>query len=539
MAASKRRSPEDELRDLIIRKIANLGAIGRGIEFAPAIPADHFRGFGGEMYGTTRGDGGRGREAALERELADHKKALDEAAEAINMLQEQPTSVAYVLDVRRPDGSAGPTRATLAMPGRVLEVSVPRNLTLERGNFVRVMAQTAAIVDLAPGGPPIGGDLAEIRRVLRPGLVEVGHGVGARAVALHAKAEVGDRVLLDASATYATEVFKPAPNDSILSETTGVTWDDIGGLADAKRALRDAIEGPTRDAARFKHFGRKPTRGVLLSGPPGCGKTMLGKAAATALAELHGKKAAGGYIYVKGPEILNQFVGQSEANIRKIFDDARRFKKRTGTPAIVFVDEADAVLGRRGSGTRLSSGSVMSSTIVPMFLAEMDGLEDSGAFVLLATNRPDSLDAAVVRDGRVDRRIHVGRPTRDDGQAIVQRALTGKPHESDVLDTILDGVYSSRHVIAKVFRQPGDAYSDKLTLAGIVNGAMLVGLVERATASAMSRDAKSIEKIDAQRALAQAFNEALHVDFTDGLHDVIGDGPVARVERGKPIEVPS
>jgi len=151
-----------------------------------------------------------------------------------------------------------------------------------------------------------------------------------------------------------------------------------------------------------------------------CGKTMLGKAVATAMA-VDGDGS--GFIYVKAAEVLNRFVGASEAAIRGLFARARAHKEKTGNPAVIFIDEADALLGsREGHGLTMA----ITQTVVPMFLAEMDGLEDSGAFVILSTNRPDSLDPAILRDGRMDVHVHIDRPDIESTNKIFARALRGR-----------------------------------------------------------------------------------------------------------------
>ncbi len=289
-------------------------------------------------------------------------------------------------------------------------------------------------------------------------------------------------------------------------------------------AIREAVESPTKHAALLARFGKKPIRGVLLYGPPGFGKTLLGKAAATALAELHGDAAAGAFFYVKGPSMLNMFVGNSEENVRKLFAQARRHRKKTGHAAIIMIDEADAILGKR------SDGRTLSTTMVPAFLAEMDGLEDSGALVILATNLPNSLDPAIVRDGRIDRRIKVGRPSRADAVSIVERLLQSRPlalNAAEAAELAVDSLYDKSHVLYRVKKHSSVGDGVPLTLGHIINGASLAGLVDRATSMAMHRaiggaaDEDLVTASDLTAAARETFRQAQDVDHTAELLEFI------------------
>src|SRR3990167_2927964 len=200
--------------------------------------------------------------------------------------------------------------------------------------------------------------------------------------------KLGDIVQLDRSGTVGLKIIPKDRTDYSVSVETGICFADIGGQDEAVATLLEAIEGPLKHADLYKAYGKKSLKGVLLAGPPGCGKTLLAKATVSDIAKSHSKAdAATGFIYVKGPEILSMWVGNSESAVRSLFKRAKEHKLEHGYPAVIFVDEAESILAKRGNG--IHSGSVLSGTIVPTFLAEMDGLEDSGAFVLLATNRPD------------------------------------------------------------------------------------------------------------------------------------------------------
>jgi proteasome-associated ATPase len=444
--------------------------------------------------------------------------ALKDHEAELRRLQSAPASIGYVV-------SANKDRVLVTCPGRLVDVEPPKKTLLRAGDCVRVAADTGAILERLEETPLPVGMLHDVVAV-HGSHVEIAMPNGRRLVLAPMVCDVGDRVLVDENG-FVVVAKVPAPASSMaVIQPTGVTWADIGGLEEAKAALEEAIVGPVKNAAAWKRFGRKPPRGVLLSGPPGCGKTMLGKAAATALAELHGAKS-GGYVYVKGPEVLDRYVGASEAAVRKLFDDARRHKREHGFPAIIFLDEADALLGRRNHGAGVTLH--MANTIVPAFLAELDGLEDAGAIVLLATNRPDALDPAVVRDGRIDRRIAVTRPTKEDSEQIAQRLLEGRPTSApDFKDdaghlgrALVHRLWSERHVLATVKRVKGKP--EPLLLRHKVSGALIAGLVERATSSAMRRAADGIAVQDLDVAVAEAWKEQLDVSHDDELAELVQD----------------
>lgn len=263
-------------------------------------------------------------------------------------------------------------------------------------------------------------------------------------------------------------------------------WDDIGGLEDAKRDMIEVIEMPHKQKDLVKFYNKKPVKGILLTGQPGCGKTMLGKAAARAIADIYKVTTVGkdlpnsGFMYVKGPEILNSYVGATEETIRELFIDASRHFQVHGYPAIIFIDEADAILAARGG-----FGFSMSNTIVPSFLTEMDGLEESSAIIILATNRPEALDPAIVREGRIDRKIHVSRPDRINSTIIAAMNLSKYPIAKGYeLDNLAEGLVYGLFADDK-YLQHGD---EPVLLSDIINGAMLATCVDLAVSAAIHRD---------------------------------------------------
>jgi transitional endoplasmic reticulum ATPase len=210
-----------------------------------------------------------------------------------------------------------------------------------------------------------------------------------------------------------------------------VAWDDVVGLDDAKNALREAIEMPLTHAEVLQQYGVKPSKGVLLYGPPGCGKTLLGKVVA--------RQAKAHFLHVKGPELLRERSGESEAKLRELFDRARE-----NTPCVLFFDEIDALTGARGTSDATGTG------ILNQFLAEMDGVDElKGVVVLGATNRPDAIDPALRRPGRFDRLVYVPPPDAAARAALFAAELRGKPLSPDLdftaLASLTDG-YSSADI---------------------------------------------------------------------------------------------
>lgn len=293
------------------------------------------------------------------------------------------------------------------------------------------------------------------------------------------KVRKGERVIIDACDANVIGSLGMPPPSFLFAPRVDVSWDDIGGQEEAKEALRDAIELPFAQPALFKAYGKKHCKGVLLHGAAGCGKTILAKAAASSNGKAHGK-SGGAFIYVKGPELLNKWVGNSEQAVRSLFDAAREHKHQHGDPALIFIDEADALLGARDQGMHTGTAA---TGVVQQFLAEMDGLDETTSIMILATNRPDIIDPAVTRDGRIDRKVRVTRPTREDAATIFgihlkARPLAGEGHvERAVEELFSDG---------RIVRDLGDRIF--VRLRDMVSGAMIAGVVEQATTAAIRRD---------------------------------------------------
>ena len=235
----------------------------------------------------------------------------------------------------------------------------------------------------------------------------------------------GDSLLLDTRAGYVYEVVpKSEVEELVLEEVPDIEYGSIGGLTTQIDAIRDAVELPYLHPDLFKDHELKPPKGVLLYGPPGCGKTLIAKAVANSLAkkvaERTGASGKSYFLNIKGPELLNKYVGETERHIRLVFQRARE-KASLGTPVIVFFDEMDSLFRTRGSGV----SSDVENTIVPQLLSEIDGVEAlENVLVIGASNREDMIDPAILRPGRLDVKIKIERPDAESARDIFSKYLT-------------------------------------------------------------------------------------------------------------------
>jgi proteasome-associated ATPase len=251
----------------------------------------------------------------------------------------------------------------------------------------------------------------------------------------------GDSLLLESRSGYVYErIPKAEVEELILEEVPDISYSDIGGLAGQIEQIRDAVELPYLHADLFREHQLRPPKGILLYGPPGCGKTLIAKAVANSLAKKVAEKSAdtGGpnkegksfFLNIKGPELLNKYVGETERHIRLVFQRARE-KASEGMPVIVFFDEMDSIFRTRGSGV----SSDVENTIVPQLLSEIDGVEGlENVIVIGASNREDMIDPAILRPGRLDVKIKIDRPDAEAAKDIFSKyVLTELPlHPDDV-----------------------------------------------------------------------------------------------------------
>ena len=315
----------------------------------------------------------------------------------------------------------------------------------------------------------------------------------------------GDSLLVDTKAGYAYErVPKAEVEDLVLEEVPDVAYEDIGGLFRQIEQIRDAVELPFLHADLFREYELRPPKGVLLYGPPGCGKTLIAKAVANSLAKKVAaargddpNEARSFFLNIKGPELLNKFVGETERHIRLIFQRARE-KASAGTPVIVFFDEMDSIFRTRGSGV----SSDVETTIVPQLLSEIDGVEGlENVIVIGASNREDMIDPAILRPGRLDVKIKIERPDAEAAQDIFSKYLTNTLpiHVDDLAEFGNDrraclGAMIQR-VVERMYDETEDnrflevtyANGDKETLyfKDFNSGAMIQNIVDRAKKSAI------------------------------------------------------
>lgn len=355
------------------------------------------------------------------------------------------------------------------------------------------------------------GLVVRIDELLSDGRIRIGQEGGAAAMVIQRsdllakeKLKSGMDVRLDSNQRVALEIVGIGKRvERSLETVTELPWSQIGGQDEALQAIRDTIEMPFLHRDLFEKFDHNVPKGFLLHGPPGCGKTLLGKATAYNLRQQI--KAETGvdhpefFLHVKGPEILNMWVGESERQVRDLFAQCRE-RAKEGALAFLFIDEAESILGTRRGG-RFSS---ILSTLVPMFCTEMDGLEPlQNTVVILASNRADLIDPAILRPGRIDRKIRVKRPDRDGTKAIysiyLKESLPLEEPREDLAEFITEAHFAktAENEFLEVVQRSGRR--ELLYRGDMVSGAIIAAVVERAKSMAIKRAIKSGEDTSINR----------------------------------------
>ena len=442
----------------------------------------------------------------LAQALAQNEKlsyTLREAREHISSLRDevdkltQPPSAYGVVVGKNEDETVD-----VLTNGRKMRVNLSPSVdheTLERGAEV-VLNESLNVVSARRGEQA--GEVVTIKEVLEDGvrIMVVGRADEERVCELadalrgvHLRS--GDTVRLDPRTGLLLEKLpRPEVEDLLLEEVPDISYEDIGGLDSQIEQIADAVELPFLHQELFAEHRLPAPKGILLYGPPGCGKTLIAKAVANSLAKkvaesTGGEKGRSYFINIKGPELLNKYVGETERQIRLVFQRARE-KSEEGWPVIVFFDEMDSMFRTRGSGI----SSDMESTIVPQLLAEIDGVEGlKNVIVIGATNREDLIDPAILRPGRLDVKIKIERPNGDAARQIFARYLTdeipiapGQPIP-EMIDTTVTEMYreDESNRFLEVTYQGGD--KEILYYKDFSSGAMIENIVRRAKKLAIKR----------------------------------------------------
>ena len=401
----------------------------------------------------------------------------------------------------------------------------------------RVMLNDAyAVIGVVPTAPI--GDVHKINEVMDDGRLRVGadvQGGHGRVVQLseelkETKLSIGDEIRLDQTGRLAIEHFpRQETREYFVEEVPETPWSAIGGQEKAIELIRETIELPMLHPEVYKKFDKKPIKGILLYGPPGCGKTLLGKAVAYNLAKDYSKQAGKEvkeyFMHISGPKILNMWLGETERMVREIFATARE-KAKEGRLVVIFMDEAESVLRTRSTGRTLN----ISNTVVPQFCAELDGMVSLENVVLILTsNRPDYIDPAVLRPERIDRKVKIGRPTREASRDILSIYLHDRlPFDPDLLKEQAGEPECARialveSTLAYLWREKRETEFLKVALRNgttnilhwhdLVSGALLKSIVDRAKDSAIRRD---IASPDADHGLSEAdMHDAVDAEYAE------------------------
>ncbi|MBD9699844.1 proteasome ATPase [Flavimobilis sp. GY10621] len=364
----------------------------------------------------------------------------DRLVDALTRAREQIVTLnAQLEDLARPPGTfcvfveaVDASSVVVLQQGRKMHLGVGPGIDTAALRPGQELALNEAMVVVSAGGYEPVGEVVTVKDTLDDGrLVVVGRSDDERVVRAAGSLEgvrvrVGDTLVADTRTAFVFEVVPRAEvSELVLEEVPDISYEDIGGLASQIETIRDSVELPFDHPDLYREHGLRPPKGVLLYGPPGCGKTLIAKAVAASLARLVAAREGGGevrsyFLNIKGPELLNKYVGETERHIRSIFARARE-KATEGAPVVVFFDEMESLFRTRGTGV----SSDVETTIVPQLLAEIDGVERlDNVIVIGASNREDMIDPAILRPGRLDVKIRVERPDAEGAREIFGKYLT-------------------------------------------------------------------------------------------------------------------
>src|SRR5881628_293384 len=473
---------------------------------------------------------------ALREGIADQEQMVSDARQMIEKLEE------VVKKVTSPANRIGtylsnPARDTahIVVGGADYYCNVDPRISLaklKKGTRVLVNEAFVIVGDL---GFERAGPVTKITEILGKDRLRVGSEHGLQSMVLQRSADLahstlksGDEVRVDSNYRMALEMLSGTKShEHYLDTVPELPWEKVGGQEAALQAIKDAIELPLLHADLFQKFHHATPKGFLLYGPPGCGKTLIGKATAynltKQLREKAGTEMSEYFMHVKGPEILNMWVGESERMVREIFATARE-KRGEGFMPFLFIDEAESILGTR----RASRHSNILSTLVPMFCSEMDGIDSlNDVVIILASNRADLIDPAILRPGRIDRKIKVSRPDKEDARDIYRIYLTDSLPYDGVLAKEADGIGASierlieRFVDWQFARRDENKFLEVTLRSGrketlyrsdLISGAIIASIVERAKAIAIKRaiatqQEEGIREMDLQLAFQAEYTE--------------------------------
>lgn len=461
--------------------------------------------------------------------LRDEKQRIEALAEEVEKLSQPPATFGVFIG-SNDDGSVDVVTA-----GRKMRVMPAPDLDAEklRSGAQVILNDALNVVEvLDPDGA---GQVVKVKDRLGPDRALVlsrgdeEHVAYLAGSLLGAMVRAGDPVLYDPRSGVATELLpREEVEELVLEEIPDITYEDIGGLEGQIEAIRDAVELPFLYAELFQEHELEAPKGVLLYGPPGCGKTLIAKAVAKSLAdkvrERTGREDARSYfLNVKGPELLNKYVGETERQIREIFQRAKE-RSEEGLPVIVFFDEMDSIFRTRGTGI----SSDVESTIVPQLLSELDGVETlKNVIVIGASNREDLIDPAILRPGRLDVKIKIERPNAEQAKDVMSKYLHPvvpihpdevERHAGDVqvavarmIERTIEQMYepSERNRFLEVTYASGD--KEILYFKDFNSGAMIENIVRRAKKDAIKRflstGEKGIKTDDLLTAIRDEFKE--------------------------------